>query len=233
MGKYLFKKVIMILTILLIITQTSVTSFASNLDEHILDNLVEKNITFSADNKLKYEFSGEIEISDSNMKVIDFLKSTNTLNKVDLMILLFISLFNQPIYQEEVIKNDNAYFEETYSLDFNDTNVSFILLNFDEFVNMDKTEESYIAVAIRNDCPYCHTIMPKYISISNDLNISKIYFIDTNTLNQEEKEIFRTKYGINVVPTSIIKFSNGSKEIIYGDIDEVDLRKTLSNLKEE
>lgn len=75
--------------------------------------------------------------------------------------------------------------------------------------------------------------MPKYITISNDLNLSEIYFIDINTLSPEEKENLRTEHGINVVPTSIIKLSNGSKEIIYGDIDEVDLKDILSKLKED
>src|SRR5690554_4239022 len=73
--------------------------------------------------------------------------------------------------QEDITNNDNAYFEETYSLDFNDEELSFVILNYDEFNDLTKSENDFIVSATRDDCDYCHKIMPKYISVMTELDI--------------------------------------------------------------
>lgn len=80
-----------------------------------------------------------METSTSYFRIYNLLDSTNKLSKIDIMILLFANSYRKPISPPEIIKNDNEYFTENYDLDFSNTKASFILLNYDEFINMDNT----------------------------------------------------------------------------------------------
>lgn len=150
---------------------------------------------------------------------------------VSLTLLFMLTSCNLAVVQEDITEDDNTYFEDTYNLDFSDEKVSFILLNYDEFIAKNELEGNFIVVATRDDCGYCHKIMPKYISVMAELDISKIYFINTRSLTQEQKENLRDEHSIEVVPTTIVYSGEGSKEVIIGDTDESALKAEFSKIK--
>lgn len=112
------------------------------------------------------------------------------------------------------IKNDNQYFEEIYNI--SKANYSMIKVNYKELNEMVKTEEfDGVVFVLRADCVYCHDLLKMVNDKLNNLYLNsstKIYIIESDKLDEEEKLVFAEEFSLTSVP-SILFFENSKLKL--------------------
>lgn len=90
---------------------------------------------------------------------------------------------------EEIIAGENYR-----KLDISKTN-PFVYSNGDEIVNKIENKETFYVYIGSSKCPWCRSVIEKFIEIANLNNIDKVYYVDI--WNGDHEEILRDKYTLD------------------------------------
>lgn len=90
---------------------------------------------------------------------------------------------------EEIIAGENYR-----KLDISKNN-SFVYSNGDEIVNKIENKETFYVYIGSSKCPWCRSVIEKFIEIANLNNIDKVYYVDI--WSGDHQEILRDKYTLD------------------------------------
>ena len=133
--------------------------------------------------------------------------------KILLLIILLASILLtvfilKPFNKEKEI-TDNIKFKQEYEKlnnDKNNINITinennpFIYSNSKDIINKINNRESFIVYFGFSKCPYCRTILPSLIEVSEYLEVDKIYYVDISNVRDtiiinDNNELETTKEG--------------------------------------
>lgn len=90
---------------------------------------------------------------------------------------------------EEIIEGENYR-----KLDISKNN-PFVYSNGDKIVNKIENKETFYVYIGSCKCPWCRSVIEKFIEIANLNNIDKVYYVDI--WNEDHEEILRDKYTLD------------------------------------
>lgn len=126
-------------------------------------------------------------------------------NKILLIIILIVSIiltiFILKPFNKEEDMTDNLKFKEEYEKLNNKDNINitipennpFIYSNATDIINRINNKETFVIYFGFNKCPYCRSILPSLIEVSEYLEVDKIYYVDisgirdTLTINSDNE----------------------------------------------
>lgn len=139
--------------------------------------------------------------------------------KIILLIILvasiLLTIFILKPFKKEELKTDNLKFKEEYEK-LNDQvneknnkeyrNISipkenpFIYSNAKDIINRINNKETFVIYFGFNSCPWCRSVLPTLMEVSEYLEVEKIYYVDVqnirNTLSlNDDNEVETTKEG--------------------------------------
>lgn len=122
-------------------------------------------------------------------------------------LVLVVSVFtftNLPSKKDKVI--------DTYS-NLTSTHV-FEKISYSKFVKLSKTEENFFVFYGKKDCDACQDRVVDVNSLAEQLNVNVIYYLDANSLNDEQKSELYNTYGVkkNFTP-QLVAFKDGAKAL--------------------
>ena len=132
--------------------------------------------------------------------------------KILLIIILVVStlltIFILKPFNEEKEMTDSLKFKEEYEKLNNKDNINiivnennpFIYSNASDIIKRINNKETFVIYFGFNKCPYCRTVLPSLIEVSEYLEVDKIYYVDISNIRDtiiinNENELETTKEG--------------------------------------
>ena len=121
---------------------------------------------------------------------------------------ILLTIFILKPFNKEKEITDNIKFKEEYEKLNNKENINvtinennpFIYSDSKDIINKINNKESFIVYFGFSECPYCRTILPSLIEVSEYLELDKIYYVDIFDIRDtiiinEDNELETTKEG--------------------------------------
>lgn len=111
------------------------------------------------------------------------------------------------------------------------SNESIRKINYKEFNNLIKEQETFILYIGSASCSNCTEFSPKFESVIEENNISNVYYVDLDTLSDEEKSSFNKVINITGTPT-VVFVTDGEEKSGFNRINgNVSKEKITQRLK--
>lgn len=109
---------------------------------------------------------------------------------------------------------------------------SLVQINYDEFVQKMTNKDNFVLCISQTTCNHCRKYKPTLRKIAKENNI-KIYYIEFDLLDQQEKELFQSYLNFSATPTTVF-IKNGEEQsmatrINGGKSEEYTINKLKSN----
>ncbi len=111
-----------------------------------------------------------------------------------------------------------------------DKKTYFKELKYKEVIEKMDNEESFVLLLSQTTCSHCMDFKPKIENVANKYKLN-IYYIETNLLNKEETQKFKTYISYTGTPTTVF-ILNGKETTVANRLNgSVEEQKIIDKLK--
>lgn len=104
-------------------------------------------------------------------------------------------------------------------------------INYKEYNKMINEKKDFIIYIGSDTCPNCVSFAPKLESVIKEYKINNVYYINLNSLSEEDKSKFNKSINVSGTPT-VAFIENGDEASSFNRINgDVSKEKIISRLK--